>query len=430
MFTDSRHVTKEEKFTIPLSHLRDQLSHGDRVSNHVDGTQLKVEVKFTEDNTEKTVSTTSYIRLKSHGVQFSLSHKGSNRYIPGFDYPIKIIFTDNEGRAPNKHLPSAHLVVTSHKLSGTNKEQDKHIPIPSSGLIDIDIPTPNKTDVHTLEIKVTHDRVVKTLTLNAYDHNQTHIKINVLSADHRVGNPVKLEILTNKPIAEVYYQFVSRGLQVLSGKHDVKGKINSTFNVHLTEEMTPETSILVYNVDPDTGNIYADQTSISVNGMLRNSVSVKFGQTQVEPGDKVNINLQTAPHSMVYLSAVDTSSILMGNDNVINEQSLIDGIGLYKPSVQENLYFYKMNCGSYSAIQVNHDNTYSAYRFEEAGTMIVTDAQNYVPASYRFHPYYDLSAIWQSWHHSCGECCGLIPTTTTTTTQPTTTTQVFYFFGK
>ncbi|XP_061183371.1 CD109 antigen-like [Saccostrea echinata] len=407
MFTDSRHVTKEEKFTIPLSHLRDHLSHGDRVSNHVDGTQIKVEVKFTEDNTEKTVSKTSYIRLQSHGVQFSISHKGSNRYIPGFNFPIKIIFTDNEGRAPNKHLPPAHLVVNSHNSSGTNTEQDKHIPIPSNGLIDIDVPTPNKTDVHILEINVTHDNIVKTLTLNAYDSNQTHIKINVLSADHRVGKPVTLNIQANKPITEVYYQFVSRGLQVLSGRHDVNGRINSTFNVQINEEMTPETSILVYNVDSDTGNIYADQASISVNGMLTNSVSVMFGQTQVEPGDRVNLNLQTAPHSMVYLSAVDTSSILMGNDNDIIEQSLINGMKEYKPSIQEQLYFYKMSCGSQSAIQVDHDNTYSAYRFEEAGAMIVTDVQNYVPASYKFHPYYDLSAIWQSWHHSCGECCGM-----------------------
>jgi hypothetical protein len=54
----------------------------------------------------------------------------------------------------------------------------------------------------------------------------------------------------------------------------MNGAMNSTFDVQLTDMMTPETSILVYNVDSDTDNIYADQASISVSGMLKNAVSI------------------------------------------------------------------------------------------------------------------------------------------------------------
>lgn len=73
-----------------MRHLRDHVLHGDRVSDHVNGAQLKVDVSFTEDNTDKTVSETSYITLQSKAIQFSISHKGSNRYIPGFDFPIQV----------------------------------------------------------------------------------------------------------------------------------------------------------------------------------------------------------------------------------------------------------------------------------------------------------------------------------------------------
>jgi hypothetical protein len=36
----------------------------------------------------------------------------------------------------------------------------------------------------------------------------------------------------------------------------------------------------------------------------------------------------------------------------------------YKPSIQQQLYFYKTTCGSQSAVKVDHDKAYSAYRFE------------------------------------------------------------------
>ncbi|XP_048727440.2 CD109 antigen-like [Ostrea edulis] len=415
MFTDSRHITKQEKFTIPMRHLRDHVLHGDRVSDHVNGAQLKVDVSFTEDNTDKTVSETSYITLQSKAIQFSISHKGSNRYIPGFDFPIQVAFSDNEGRLPSKHLHPLHLTVNSYNTADATVEEDRHISIPSNGIVEIILDTPNKTEINRLEIKVTHDNVVKTLILYPYANNQTHIKLRVTSSHYKVGEAAKLQIQANKPITEVYYQFVARGVQVFSGRYDMNGMMNSSFDVQLNDEMTPETSILVYNVDSDTDNIYADQTSISVNGMLKNTVSVTFGQTQVQPGDKVNLNVHTLPQSMVYLSAVDSSSLILGNDNVITEQSIVDSMGEYKPSIQQKLYFYKTNCISPSAVKVDHDNTYSAYRFEEAGTMVITDVNNYDPASYKFHPYYDLPKVWKTWQDSCGGCCGAYPTTTSTT---------------
>jgi hypothetical protein len=66
-----------------------------------------------------------------------------------------VVFSDNEGRLPSKHLHPLHLTVNSYNSTDTTVEKDSHIGIPSNGIVEINLKTPNKTGVDRLEIKVT-----------------------------------------------------------------------------------------------------------------------------------------------------------------------------------------------------------------------------------------------------------------------------------
>ncbi|XP_062572356.1 CD109 antigen-like [Saccostrea cucullata] len=409
IYSDHFHISKLRKFVIPFGHLRDHLlspllqGKTDNLLNK----RLKIDILFTEELTKVNVTKTAYVTLtKRHSLNLVLLNSNSSKYIPGMHYQLKVKLTDNNGGLPSS---SEFLNITLESCSHSgqrHREQQQLVPVPVNGHVIRVFDMPDNAHISNVTFQVSCRDARNWLILYPYDNKQIHVKLNIVSTSHNVGEKLNVEMQFNKPTPEVFYQFVARGRQVLSGKHNINNKRLSTMEVLLLPEMAPETSLLVYNADPITDDIFADEVKFNVHGFLSNFVSLNYSTNQAEPNDHIQLTVQTLPQSKVFLLAVDSSSILLGKNNDVTEQSLKEVFSEFTPESQWKLFFYTKDCNH---PRIDHDHTYSAYRFEEAGTNLLTDVVNYNRFSYEYLTDYELYQEWRKWASQTNHSCQSVP---------------------
>ena len=80
--------------------------------------------------------------------------------------------------------------------------------------------------------------------------------------------------------------------------------------------MAPRARLVVYGVRSDNNEILVDAIDLDVDPIMTNDVSVTLDKSEVQPGDKMNVNVKADKNSYIGLLAVDQSVLLLktGND--------------------------------------------------------------------------------------------------------------------
>lgn len=142
----------------------------------------------------------------------------------------------------------------------------------------------------------------------------------------KLNEKIFFEVRSTDLLEHITYQIVSCGKLIYSNSLNVSERNYHVFNVFVTFDMVPRADLIVYYFKND--DIISSKMSIDIRDDLSNIVKLKLSQTQVKPGDTVDIDIVSNPNSYIGLLAVDQSVLLLkktidiGIDDVWNEREL------------------------------------------------------------------------------------------------------------
>ncbi len=133
----------------------------------------------------------------------------------------------------------------------------------------------------------------------------------------KVGDEVRFKVHSTREAANFYYEVVSRGRVVFT---DFSGSSDISFTT--TPLMAPASRLLVYQILPNS-EVAADYIPFDVEGDYPHSVEAAFSEEEVEPGDALDILVQTEGPAKVGLVVVDRSVFILA-ENRLNLQQVFD----------------------------------------------------------------------------------------------------------
>ena len=131
--------------------------------------------------------------------------------------------------------------------------------------------------------------------------------------DLTVGDTADFSVVSTEEARTYYYEVVARGRVVFTSS--TSGDI--AFKV--TPAMAPSARLLVYQILPNS-EVAADSLPFDAAGDYPQEVSASFGTEQVEPGQEVQIRVQTEGRAKVGLVAVDHSVFILAENRLNLEQ--------------------------------------------------------------------------------------------------------------
>ncbi|XP_067665112.1 alpha-2-macroglobulin-like protein 1 isoform X2 [Haliotis asinina] len=111
-----------------------------------------------------------------------------------------------------------------------------------------------------------------------------------------------------------------------------------TIRVPVTEEMSPEASLLVYYVRDD-GETVADSINFKVEACFKNKVNLEFLEKKVIPGMEATLRLQATPGSLCSVGVIDKSINILGGDHQLTPDTMFDILRKYGGSGDHHHYY-------------------------------------------------------------------------------------------
>ncbi|XP_071089780.1 alpha-2-macroglobulin-like protein 1 isoform X1 [Haliotis cracherodii] len=112
-----------------------------------------------------------------------------------------------------------------------------------------------------------------------------------------------------------------------------------TLRVPVTEEMSPEASLLIYYVRDD-GETVADSINFDVEACFKNKVKFDFLEKKVIPGREATLRLQAEPGSLCSIGMIDKSINILGGDHQLTPEKMFDILKKYGNG-GEQYHYYK-----------------------------------------------------------------------------------------
>jgi len=146
--------------------------------------------------------------------------------------------------------------------------------------------------------------------------------------DLQVGDTASFSVVSTSEARVFYYEVVARGRVVFtsSSSEDISFKV--------TPAMAPSARLLVYQILP-TSEIAADSLPLDVKGEYPHEVTASFDVQEAQPGQEVEVQVQTEGPGKVGLVAVDHSVFILAENRLNLEQVFAELESLYmQPQVE------------------------------------------------------------------------------------------------
>jgi len=280
-----------------------------------------------------------------------------------------------EGNAFKPRLPFTFLIITetpdnkpvdadvSVELSYLGKEfqtidqEDKQVKT-KNGMALLEVTPPEKAV--SLMVNASAEDADSYAALDAaYSPSGNFIHVEqVTEGSLKVGDEVKFKVHTTREATNFYYEIVSRGRVVFSDYSD-----SSDISLSTTPLMAPSAKLLVYQILPNS-EVAADYIPFDVEGDYPHSVEATFSQEEVEPGEGLDIVLQTEGRAKVGLVAVDRSVFILA-ENRLNLQQVFDELERLYMQPQVELH----EASPYDGIKTRG----AQETFDEAGLVVLSN---------------------------------------------------------
>ncbi|GAB6025040.1 CD109 molecule, partial [Chamberlinius hualienensis] len=127
----------------------------------------------------------------------------------------------------------------------------------------------------------------------------------------------------------ISYQITGKGKLLLAKTAALEELTDrASFSFQITREMSPIWAIAAFYVS-SCGEIVGDSLTMNTDGAIQTPLTLKFSKNQTEPGDSLNIGIESSPDTTVALLATDQSVLLLSKGNDITKSQIYDELNRY-----------------------------------------------------------------------------------------------------
>ncbi|HEX2914285.1 MAG TPA: alpha-2-macroglobulin family protein [Chloroflexia bacterium] len=307
---------------------------------------LRLEVSVREKGTGYEESTSKLITVSSTGLTIKVIPE-SVIFKPGLPFNLLFI-AETPAKEPLDTTVSVDIDY-SRNPSGFNTHESGRVQVKQGvGTLQLNPPSDAISMRLTARASSNGDAYTNLMMQAGYSPTGHFIQLKQLSKGTlKVGDTAHFQVTSTKQANNFYYEVVARGLLVFTG-FSALPDIEFT----LTPQMTGGARLLVYQITPNS-EVAADYLPFEVESSYPQAVQAAFDQAEVEPGQKVNLNLQTDGAARVGLAAVDRSVFILA-ENRLNLQQVFDELEkLYqKPQVELHEFKYSNTIDTFSSQEV------------------------------------------------------------------------------
>ena len=276
---------------------------------------ITLDVKVRERGTEHKEETTRLLTVAPTPVSLQVIPE-SIVFKPTLPFTFLII-TETPDNQPLDRDVTVSLTYLSQDFD--NVEERRYAVRTVNGKAILTVEPPSQAVALTLEAEAKQAHAALTLEAS-YSPSGNFIHVEQMSRGAlQVGDRAQFRVHSTREAANFYYEVLARGKVVFS-----QVSRSSEIVLPLTPLMAPSSRLLVYQILPNS-EVAADYIPFDVAGSYPHRVQVGFGSEEVNPGDSVDIFVETQGPARVGLVAVDKSVFILA-ENRLNLQQVFDDL--------------------------------------------------------------------------------------------------------
>jgi len=315
---------------------------------------VTLEITVVEKATGYEEKTTRLLTVSQSPLTVQIIPEG-NAFKPDLPFTFLII-TETPDNKPVEGNVSVEITYLGKEFQ-TVETENKKVKT-KNGMALLEITPPSKAV--SLMVNVSSQDAYSYVALDAaYSPSRNFIHVEQVSeGTPKVGDEVKFKVNSTREAANFYYEIVSRGRVVFSDYSD-----SSEISFATTPLMAPSAKLLVYQILPNS-EVAADYIPFDVEGDYPQSVEAAFSQDEVQPGEGLDIVVQTEGQARVGLVAVDRSVFILA-ENRLNLQQVFDELERLYMDPQVELH----EASPYDGIKTRG----AQETFDEAGLVVLSN---------------------------------------------------------
>jgi len=273
---------------------------------------VQIDVTVIEQATGYEETTTQLVAIAEGPVALRVIPDSSS-FKPGLPLTLLVI-TETPGQEPVD--TAVRINMTWQDDSFGLSENTSETVVTRNGVGTLTLTPPDDAAMLTLDASANDSSWAYLNLRSGYSPSSTFIHVaQETSGTLAVGQTARFRVSATNEARSFFYEVLARGKVVFSSVTD-----SPEIELTLTPMMAPEARLLVYQILP-SGEVAADYVPFSVSGDYPLAVSVEPGAEEVEPGDEVEIAVQTDGPARVGLVAVDRSVFILA-ENRLNLQQV------------------------------------------------------------------------------------------------------------
>ncbi|XP_039432022.1 thioester-containing protein 1 allele S3-like [Culex pipiens pallens] len=252
--------------------------------------------------------------------------KSSDYLLSDVPYKCWLILTDPFGK-PLENPGVLKIKATRVIRFWVDKKYEMKKTPDRYGVVDLEFETSSSTEG--LEVEVSYNGEITKFLVEAHsDDQRSFFQTTSLTERPKLGQPAQILVVSSFKMSFLAYYVIARGEIASSGVVEVKASRSATFTVTPNAVMT-SSSVAIFTIN--NGDLMQSIVHLKVND-LNNFVNATLSKNVTEPREKLTLNVQSKPGSMIGLLAVDESVLLMEKGNDITKRSLSEDLQPSKDS--------------------------------------------------------------------------------------------------
>ncbi|XP_049293334.1 CD109 antigen-like [Anopheles funestus] len=288
-----------------------QLQFRDYFNVHENSQNVRVNVTFTQAETNKTIYKEQEITVYKHQYRVELI-KTQPEFRAGvpFHCAVRLLYQDGK---------LAQRTAARVTVEGVDKGHETVYTSDDEGMIKLTLQPERSSDM--IDIIVTIDDVnLLYERIHRREAGKAFLQME-LKSEPKVGKMLDLKITCNEEMPFFLYYVVAKGDIVASGFIQLKQVTAYTLQIAAIDRMVPRAKIVVATVVKNV--LLYDFLEVDYKEFL-NNFNIKIDTKQVKPGEQLQLNMKGRPGAYVALAAYDKSVLQFSTEHDIFWQDILD----------------------------------------------------------------------------------------------------------
>ncbi|XP_058053822.1 thioester-containing protein 1 allele S3-like [Anopheles bellator] len=254
---------------------------------------VTLNVVFKEQYTNRTVSRRYPITVYKN-VYNAVLEKAANDFVPGapFKCSVRIKFQDGK---------PARDVNALVKVDGLNPEYEQSLRTDNDGIIKLQLRPSSDTTYLQVTVTVDDNELLSEPIEPVERLTNSYIKLE-LKSPIKINQMLQFLVMCSERMTFFIYYVVSKGEIIDSGSFRPTRSTLYQFKLNATAQLVPRSKIIVASIANDV--VIYDFVDI-VFDEFHNNFDLRIDETQVKPGEQIELTLKGPPRAYVGLASYD-----------------------------------------------------------------------------------------------------------------------------